>query len=151
MKFADEEELKEFLEETDQVLFYGVGGMGRNLYFYLKRYGWEKKLPFFIVTEKNVDTFQGIPVKAVGKLGESEQSIPVIIATRKNFHKEIRAELTRAGVEKVYTAGEELLTRLEYLANQFCETDIEKRSLERCNAWKKRKQEVRRIWEEAGA
>ena len=145
MKFTEELELKEFFSGVDKVAFYGVGGMGKNLYIYLKDHGWEKKLAFFIVTKKNVDEFWGAPVKEAGQLDEEERSLPVVIATRKNFHDSIYGSLAAIGAKDIHTLSESLLNQVEYLANQSMQYDLGA-SRKRYAAWRKRKQRIQIIW-----
>ena len=145
MKFTEETELKEFFGGVEKVAFYGVGGMGKNLYIYLKDHGWERKLAFFVVTKKNVDEFWGAPVKEVSEMDEEERSLPVVIATRKNFHDSIYGSLSAVGATDIHTLSESLLNHVEYLANQSVQYDISS-SMKRHAAWKKRKHRVRTLW-----
>ncbi len=145
MKFTEELELKEFFSGVDKVAFYGVGGMGKNLYIYLKNHGWEKKLAFFIVTKKNVDEFWGAPVKEAGELDEEERSLPVVIATRKNFHDSIYSSLAAIGATDIHTLSESLLNHVEYLANQSGQYDLGP-GKKRHAAWLMRKKRIHTIW-----
>ena len=86
MKIFSEDELREFLESQEELVIYGTGGMGGNLYRFLQRHGWLDKLKFFLVTENPQSEFEGVPVKGIHDLLESEKSVPVMIATRQNFH-----------------------------------------------------------------
>ena len=145
MKFTEETELKEFFSGIDRVAFYGVGGMGKNLYVYLKDHGWERKLAFFVVTKKNVDEFWGTPVKEVSELDEEERCLPVVIATRKNFHDSIYGSLSAVGATDVHTLSESLLNHVEYLANQSSQYDLGP-AKKRHAAWLKRKHRIQTIW-----
>ena len=145
MKFTEELELKEFFGGVDKLAFYGVGGMGKNLYIYLKNHGWERKLAFFVVTKKNVDEFWGAPVKEVSELDSEERSLPVVIATRKNFHDSIYGSLSEVGATDIHTLSESLLNQVEYLANQSFQYDLGP-GRKRYAAWKKRKHRVQTIW-----
>ena len=148
MKFTEEEEFGEYLESVDRVLFYGVGGMGKNLYFYLKRREWEGKLPFFVVTTKNVENFWGVPVRELSSLDDEERKFPVVIATRWNFHKEIRRTLSDERVRNVHVLSEDLLNKMERLANEFYRFDLEK-CRQRQGIWSQRKQRAWEIWGQA--
>lgn len=148
MKFTEEEEFGEYLESVDRVLFYGVGGMGKNLYFYLKRREWEEKLPFFVVTTKNVENFWGVPVRELSSLDDEERKLPVVIATRWNFHEEIRRTLSAEHVKHVHVLSEDLLNKMERLANEFYRFDLEK-CRQRQGIWSQRKQRAWEIWGQA--
>ena len=150
MKFTDEEDFREDLESVNRVIFYGAGGMGRNLYLYLKRHEWERKLSFFVVTTKNMETFCGIPVRDVSSLDEVERKIQVVIATRRNFHEEIRRTLSDERVRNVHVLSEELLNKMERLANQFYRFDFET-CRKRHEIWEQRKQRAWEIWSQARA
>ncbi len=145
MKFTEETELEEFFSEIDKVAFYGVGGMGRSLYVYLKDRGWEKKVAFFVVSKKKTDEFWGTIVKDVSQLDSEEISLPIVIATRDNFHDSIRASLNSVGATDTYTLSEDLLTHIECLANQSEQFDLGPVQ-KRYAAWVKRKQRIEAIW-----
>ncbi len=145
MKFTKETELKEFFSEIDKVAFYGVGGMGRSLYVYLKEHGWEEKVAFFVVSKKKTDEFWGITVKEVSQLDSEESSLPIVIATRNNFHDSIRASLESVGATDTYILSEDLLTHIECLANQSEQFDLGP-TQKRYDAWVKRKHRIETIW-----
>lgn len=145
MKFTEEAELKEFFNDIDKVAFYGVGGMGRSLYIYLKEHGWEKKLAFFVVTKKKSDKFWGVPVKEVSQLDNEESGLPIVIATRNNFHGSICDSLASVGATDIHTLEEDLLTHVECMANQSDEYDLGP-ARKRYAAWIKRKERIQIIW-----
>lgn len=118
MKFTTEQGLRNFFLDNEHFVFYGTGGMGNNLYHYLRRNNWVEKLSFFVVTNKVQEECQGIMVKDVHQLTEADASLPIIIATRNNFHASIKKELAEAGCHDVHTLTEDMLNRMESLANQ---------------------------------
>lgn len=146
LNFKEEAELDAFFSRMDKVVIFGVGGMGKNLYIYLKEHGLGAKLAFFAATRKEADEFWGRPVKEVSELDEAERSLPVVIATRKNYHDSIFRVLGAAGVEDIHTLSEELLNRVEYLANQSFHFDFGP-CTQRYEAWQARKERIRKILE----
>ena len=116
MKILAEDELKDFLESQERLAIYGIGGMGGNLYRYLQRQGWLDKLAFFLVTENPPEDFEGVPVKGIHGLLEAEKEVPVMIATRQNFHEDIIRSLEEEGVWDYHTMSEEVLNLIERLA-----------------------------------
>ena len=145
MRFSRETELKRFLAEKNRMVFYGTGGMGKNLYFYLLENGWQEKLAFFLVTRKDRDYFWGIPVRGIGELGDEEKGLPVIIATRRNFHREIQATLQEAGVREVHTVSEELLNQAERISNRTYLYPTKERTA-RYGAWKAQGRHAGELW-----
>lgn len=116
MKILAEDELKSFLESQERLAIYGIGGMGGNLYRYLQRQGWLDKLAFFLVTENPPEDFEGVPVKGIHGLLEAEKEVPVMIATRQNFHEDIIRSLEEEGIWDYHTMSEEVLNLIERLA-----------------------------------
>ena len=148
MRFSREAEFKRFLAERDRMVFYGTGGMGKTLYFYLLENGWQEKLAFFLVTRKDRERFWGVPVKGIDALGEEEKGLPVVIATRRNFHREIQETLREAGVREAHTVSEELLNQAERIANRTYLYPAEERSA-RYDAWKAQARHARELWADA--
>ena len=147
LKFSRETEFKDFLGSVDKVAFYGIGGMGKNLYFYLLQEKWQGKLAFFVVTKKNRESFWGIPVKEVRSLSEEERGIPMVIATRSNYHEEIKESLSDSGIQDMHILSEELLNKAERIANRTYFYNREER-VARYEAWKERKRRIRGLWEQ---
>ena len=125
MKIFSEEELREFLQSNDGIAIYGTGGMGGNLYQYLRRNDWLEKLLFFCVTEKGQEDYEGIAVKALHELTDEEKMATVVIATRQNFHEEIIRGLEEEGIRDYHTMSEDLLNLIERLAMEMPEDDEE--------------------------
>lgn len=116
MKIFSEDELREFLESQEELVIYGTGGMGGNLHRFLQRHNWLDKLKFFLVTENTQAEFEGVPVKGIHDLLDSEKSVPVMIATRQNFHEDIIHNLEGENIWDYHTMSEEVLNLIERLA-----------------------------------
>ena len=116
MKIFSEDELSEFLESQEELVIYGTGGMGGNLYRFLQRHGWLDKLKFFLVSENPQAEFEGVPVKGIHDLLESEKTAPVMIATRQNFHEDIIHNLEGENIWDYHTMSEDVLNLIERLA-----------------------------------
>ncbi len=116
MKIFSENELREFLESQEELVIYGIGGMGGNLYRYLQRHGWLDKLSFFLVTENPPADFEGVQVKGIHDLLDSEKSAPVMIATRQNFHEDIIRNLEEESIWDYHMMSEDVLNLIERLA-----------------------------------
>lgn len=108
-----EMDLVEFFLKHKKIALYGAGGMGSSLYSFMKMNGWEGKLAFFVVTQKQEELFCGFPVKEVHSLGGEELAVPVLIAVRQQHHESIRRELALAGAGSVYAVDDDLLTKIE--------------------------------------
>lgn len=117
MMLASEMDLMEFCLKHEKIALYGMGGMGKSLYSYLKMHGWAGKLAFFVVTHKQEDSFDGIRVKDVHLLENKDLAVPVLIATRRNCHEGIRRELAMVGAGNIYIMDEDLLTGIEQMAH----------------------------------
>ena len=83
----------------------------------MKMNGWDGKLAFFVVTQKQEDVFCGAPVKEVHSLIGEELAVPVLIAVSRKHHESIRRELALAGAGSVYAVDDALLTRIEEMKN----------------------------------
>lgn len=116
MKFTSEGDLKSFLQSTEQIAIYGTGGMGTNLYQFLTRCNWLDKLKFFVLSQKNKLFYNGVQVKGVQELTEKDKTVPVIIATRENFHTEIINSLEKENIHAYHTMSEDVLNLIERLA-----------------------------------
>lgn len=116
MHITTENDLRNFFLRHKHLALYGTGGMGHNIYCYLRANHWEKQLDFYIVTIRTAKTFHGLPVHEVETLSDKEKRYPVLIATRNNFHAEIKKSLRDAGVKDIYTLSEPLLNMTERVA-----------------------------------
>ncbi len=116
MHITTENDLRNFFLRHKHLALYGTGGMGHNIYCYLRANHWEKQLDFYIVTLRTAKTFHGLPVHEVETLSDKERKYPVLIATRNNFHAEIKKSLQDAGVKDIYTLSEPLLNMTERIA-----------------------------------
>ena len=116
MHITTENDLRNFFLRHKHLALYGTGGMGHNIYCYLRANHWEKQLDFYIVTLRTAKTFHGLPVHEVETLSDKEIKYPVLIATRNNFHAEIKKSLQDAGVKDIYTLSEPLLNMTERIA-----------------------------------
>ncbi len=119
---VSEMDLMEFFLQHEKIALYGTGGMGTALHSYLKRNGWEQKLAFFVVSEKKEEVFGGVPVKEVHSLRGNELATPILLSVRRQHHESIRRELAIAGAGRVQAIDEDLLTKLEKMA-QFVEQE----------------------------
>lgn len=137
MKIFSEDELREFLESQEELVIYGTGGMGGNLHRFLQRHNWLDKLKFFLVTENTQAEFEGVPVKGIHDLLDSEKSVPVMIATRQNFHEDIIHNLEGEKIWDYHTMSEEVLNLIERLALEMPEGVA---SFEKAEATPKRKE-----------
>ena len=112
------EDLDKFLNDNSEITLYGTGGMGFNIYRYAKRLGHENKIKFFVVSKSGMKEYCNTKVKVVTELTDNEKRIPVIIATRNNFHHEIIEALLNNNINNYITVSEDLLNYMERLANQ---------------------------------
>ncbi|MBR3456943.1 MAG: hypothetical protein IKH16_02135 [Selenomonadaceae bacterium] len=123
MEIFSEDELRDFLQSSDGIAIYGTGGMGGNLYQYLRRNDWLGKLLFFVVREKTQEDFEGVAVKELHGLTDEEKLATVVIATRQNFHEEIIRDLEGENIWDYHTMSEDVLNLIERLAIEMPEDD----------------------------